>query len=638
MNWDRLAGIVLRRPGRVLAASLLVLVPPALAVPSMRTSLDELSTLPESADSVRGYQALQGSFAPGRIQPLILVVDSRRTIWNDAAFGALDDLTVNLEKVPGVASVRSITRPTEDLAASAASVPGLGDVSALSEGLPRATDGLGRAIDGLERMRDGLREIVAGIPERRAGLREALDGVDAMRSGLDRIIGGVGRIARGVDRAGNGLRRLADEVADPTLASLRAAWGDLRQATTARSDPQYPDLVRHVGRALGAVSGRCPDASGIGPQPPGCPAGQRVEPGYNGLGPTLREIATGLERAEGGLGGVAGGLGRIDDGLAELGSGIEASAPEIERLAAGAQRMIDGLDRIIPGLTRLRKGLAVGTSVAQRAGLLPDPSGDLSLTASLVRAFPSLQRRLALFVGDRGRATRLFVTLEEPAFGRGSLAASRQVREVSRLSVRESPLEDARLMVAGSSAFFADVADFSSRDLRTIVWAVVLGIFLVLALLLRSLIAPLYLVATVLLSFLTTLGLAVIVFQGFLGEPGLVWWLPSFLFVILVALGADYNIFLTSRIREEAGKAPTREAVAKGLAATGHVITSAGLILAGTFAALMAASLDGMVQMGFAATAGILIDTFIVRSLLVPSIAVLVGSWSWWPSARARLP
>jgi len=106
--------------------------------------------------------------------------------------------------------------------------------------------------------------------------------------------------------------------------------------------------------------------------------------------------------------------------------------------------------------------------------------------------------------------------------------------------------------------------------------------------------------------------------------------------VMLVALGADYNIFLTSRIREEAQKTDTREAVGRGLALTGHVITSAGLILAGTFAALMFAPLKGLIQIGFATTIGILLDTFVVRSLMVPSIAVLLGRWNWWPSKRAQ--
>jgi RND superfamily putative drug exporter len=130
----------------------------------------------------------------------------------------------------------------------------------------------------------------------------------------------------------------------------------------------------------------------------------------------------------------------------------------------------------------------------------------------------------------------------------------------------------------------------------------------------------------------------VLVFQGIFGQAGVPWWLPPFLFVLLVALGADYNIFLMSRIREEARTATTADATARGLALTGHVITSAGIILAGTFAALLFAPMKGLQQMGFATTVGILLDTFVVRSLLVPSIATLLGRHNWWPSSRAYAP
>ncbi|MDQ4004892.1 MAG: MMPL family transporter, partial [Actinomycetota bacterium] len=219
-----------------------------------------------------------------------------------------------------------------------------------------------------------------------------------------------------------------------------------------------------------------------------------------------------------------------------------------------------------------------------------------------------------------------------------ALDAADEIREIARLSLRESPLRADSVRVTGASPFFADIEDVTLRDIRVVVFAVILGVFLVLVILLRSLLAPLYLVITVLMSFAATLGLTAFVFQDLLGRDGLVWWLPIFLFVTLVALGADYNIFLMGRIREEATRSDTRSAVAEGLATTGHVITSAGLILAGTFAALLAAPLEGMVQLGFSATVGLLIDTFIVRSLMVPSIAVLVGAASWWPSARAQRP
>lgn len=639
MSWERVANLVVRRPGRVLAACLAVLLPPLAALPAMETTFDELDRLPADADSVRGFRALEGSFEPGAVQPVIVVVESRRTIWEDESFRAIDHLTLSLGKVPGVADVQSVTRPLRGGPdPGRLRDAGLGDLAGVAERLPRATRGLGRAIRGLERIREGLDEIAEGVPGRRAGLEEALEGVRAMREGLGRLDAGLGNVEEGLGEAIGGLRRLADEVADPTLEALRRAWRDLRDTTVARSDPEYPDLVRNVGEALARVSGRCPDATGIGPQPEDCPAGRRVAEGYDGLGPALREVAGGLERARAGIGRIRGGLGEIDDGLARLAGGLEESRPRLDRLASGTRRMVGGLDRIIPGLTRLRRGLAAGGAVLEETGLLPEPSGEMALTASLVDAVPKLKRQLRPLVAGGGTATRLLVTMDGASYEDRSMEGSRRMREVARLSLRETPLEDAAVHVAGSAPFFADVARATGRDFRTVLWAVILGVFLVLALLLRSLVAPFYLILTVLLSFAATLGLTVVVFQLVLGESGLVWWLPIFLFVVLVALGADYNIFLTSRVREEAAHTDTRTAVARGLAATGHVITSAGLILAGTFGALLVSSLEGLVQMGFAASVGILIDTFVVRSLLVPSIAVLAGSASWWPSGRARRP
>lgn len=634
--WRRLAGLVQRHPVRVMAVSLVVLAAPLVALPSMRLSYDLTAELPPESDSVRGLRVLDRSFGAGQVQPVAVVVLSKEDVWSDPAFAAIDDLTVNLEKVPGVADVRSITRPTEGGVSQARLESlGLGGITDLTERLPQAVDGVERAIDGLKRIRDGLERIGESVPSQRAGLQEALDGIARMRDGVSRMLGGIEAIQGGLARGESGARSLADDVATPALQNLQAAWDDLRDETVGRVDPQYDDLARHVGTALGAISGRCPDATGIGPQPADCPAGAPIQPGYDGLRPSLLELAAGLDQASGGIQRIADGLRALDGGLSRLENGLAGSDGSLDRLEEGTGEMIDGLDRIIPGLDRLRRGLAVGTALIEETGLVPDAGDEVALTASLARAFPEIREQLSFFTGRDGRATRLYVTLESTAYAASSMAATKEIRHVARLSLRETPLEDGRVLVTGAAPFFTDVADVSESDLPIVILAVVLGIMVVLALLLRSAVAPFYLVATVLLSFASTLGLTVAVFQGLLHRPGLVWWLPIFLFVILVALGADYNIFLVGRIREEADRMPTRDAVIHGLSATGHVITSAGLILAGTFAALLVAPLGGMVQMGFAATVGILVDTFLVRSLLVPSIAILVGSASWWPSARA---
>jgi RND superfamily putative drug exporter len=138
-------------------------------------------------------------------------------------------------------------------------------------------------------------------------------------------------------------------------------------------------------------------------------------------------------------------------------------------------------------------------------------------------------------------------------------------------------------------------------------------------------------VATVLLNYGATLGITTWIFTAILHQSGMIYMLPIFIFIVLVALGADYNIFLVSRIREEAHQRPLKEAVTHALANTGGVITSCGIILAGTFASLMTSSLQMVMQIGAAIAIGVIIDTFVVRALLVPSIAALLGRWNWWP-------
>ena len=197
--------------------------------------------------------------------------------------------------------------------------------------------------------------------------------------------------------------------------------------------------------------------------------------------------------------------------------------------------------------------------------------------------------------------------------------------------------------VGGEAPALYDISSISADDLVKIVPIAIIAIGLLLALVLRSLVAPLYLIASVGLSYLAALGMAVLVFLKIGGESGLVFFMPFLMFIFLLALGEDYNILIMTRIREEAHRLPLPEAVAQALRTTGTTITSAGLVLAGTFVVLtvVAGSGSGGQQVrdiGLGLTLGILMDTFLVRTLLVPSTVILLGRWNWWPSRLSREP
>jgi putative drug exporter of the RND superfamily len=225
----------------------------------------------------------------------------------------------------------------------------------------------------------------------------------------------------------------------------------------------------------------------------------------------------------------------------------------------------------------------------------------------------------------------LQVTLTDPA----DSAAAEETVVAMRSVLDEVAGTDA--LVGGTTAVNYDTKQASERDNKVVIPLVLAVILVILILLLRSVLAPVLLVGTVVLSYFATLGLSAIAFdlKGFPGEdPSF----PLFAFVFLVALGIDYNIFLMTRVREESKAIGTRPGILKGLTVTGGVITSAGIVLAATFLVLGVLPLVFLQQIGFAVAAGVLIDTFLVRSLLVPALGYDIGSPIWWPSKLRRSP
>ena len=205
-----------------------------------------------------------------------------------------------------------------------------------------------------------------------------------------------------------------------------------------------------------------------------------------------------------------------------------------------------------------------------------------------------------------------------------------------RSAVRAVP--GAGALVGGNTAVNLDWQRASAHDRNVIIPLILAVVFVILGLLLRALVAPLVLTATVVLSFAAALGVSAFFFNHVFGFGGADTSFPLFVFVFLVALGIDYNIFLMTRVREEAIRRDARHGAIIGLAATGGVITSAGFVLAGTFAVLATVPVTFLTELGFAVAFGILLDTIVVRSVLVTALNLDLGRWMWWPSTLARKP
>jgi putative drug exporter of the RND superfamily len=264
------------------------------------------------------------------------------------------------------------------------------------------------------------------------------------------------------------------------------------------------------------------------------------------------------------------------------------------------------------------------------------PSARQLLNGKIPATAYQLYRATANYISPDGRTIQFETGLK--AGDPGTTTAMNAVPSIRAATTRIQDSTGATASAVGGEApALYDISTISNSDLKKIIPIAIVAIGILLALVLRSLVAPLYLIASVGVSYLAALGLSVLIFIKIGGNGGLVFFMPFLMFIFLLALGEDYNILMMTRIREEAHKLPLRQAVAKAIGATGSTITSAGLVLAGSFIVLTVAAGSGsgaseVRDIGFGLALGILMDTFLVRTLLVPSTVVLLGKWNWWPS------
>ena len=416
-----------------------------------------------------------------------------------------------------------------------------------------------------------------------------------------------------------GLQRIAEIQARlakvPNVQSVSSFTGQLAAGGTLSVEKQLADYAKAVGEGAAQLEAALTTPGAA----TSTQAGTQLQQAAQGLlavysylqqlGRQYPEVTTSAdhEKATAALTSIAAAAGVTSAG------GQSTKTPA--ELAAAAPQIVASLKDLGAALTGLQQ------TFAAKPGALMLPDSYLATNATLKNLKTS-------YISADGSASRFQVVLGVGPYAPQALTAVTDLRAAVK--------ELGGGVVEGSSAIVTDLRDASDRDMVRAIIFVLAGILVVLVLLLRALVAPLYLIFTILLSYGATLGIVRVVFSDVLHKPGVTWWVPIFMFVMLVALGMDYNIFLMGRVKEEVAKSGDRAGIRTAVAKTGGIITSAGIIMAGTFAAMMSGSILGLVQIGFAVAVGVLLDTFVVRTALVPAIAVLLGHWSWWPRRPDR--
>ncbi|MCW2652474.1 MAG: putative rane protein MmpL family [Mycobacterium sp.] len=634
--WRRSGIRIVRRPKTHLVASLIVLGFLAGCAGVARYNYDDRKTLPASVESAAGYSAMARHFPLDSIIPEYLFVQSPHDLRNPKALADLEEMARRVSQLPGIAMVRGITRPMGEsleqagLAYQAGEVGGkLNDASQQING---HTNDLNTLTNGADLLATSLGDVRNQVGQAVAGVRGLVDALTFLQNqfGGGQTFNDIDNAAKLVSSMQTLGATLGVNIAEvnATVGSVGPILTALDASPTCATDPACVDSRSQLQR-LYAVrnSGTFDKVADLARQLQSTQATQTLESTAQGLRQGLNTAANAMRSLAGAdPGGVPSRLATLQQGAGQLADGSR-------RLADGVQQLVEQTKKMGAGL-----GDASGFLLAMKYDASSPSMAGFYIPPQLLTQ-DDFKKAAGIFISPDGHAARYLVQTKLNPFSVAAMDQVNSITDTARNSQPNTALADAKISMAGISPGLRDTRDYYNQDERFIVIATVIIVLLILIALLRSIVAPLYLICSVVISYLSALGIGVIVFQFILGQE-LHWSVPGLTFIILVAVGADYNLLLISRIRDESPHG-VRFGVIRTVGSTGAVITSAGLIFAASMFGLLFASISMMVQAGFVLGMGILLDTFLVRTVTVPAIAALVGRANWWPArspARLRSP
>lgn len=517
-----------------------MLIVAAITIPLLLTYDNDLSfntvdEIDSNKESVKGLNLISAAFGEGDSLPVQVLLKKDTSVVKEGEVTYLEAISRDLEKVAGVKSVRTVTRPTGEL---------LEDLYVDHQ--------IALLADGLNEANAGIQEIRLGLATIQYHLRDAANQLPSSGGSG----GGLLRAASGIEQINGQLEQIA---------------GGLQQ---------------------------------------GLPAAQAAG-GLDALGAELGKISSGIAGAGTQINQSGSQIGSLKGGLKELGGGVKASKDGLAEVTTGLQKIADMLDDM-------------GDTKSVRDTGLYIPAG--TLTGEEFK--PVIDR----YTFDDGKGVLMEVILTENPYSRGAIETVHDIKQTVKRSVIGTPFEEADIAFSGISSMNSDLNDISSADFTRTVTVMLIGLFVVLFVLFRSAIMPLYMIGSLLLTYYTAISITELIFVNGLGYDGVSWAVPFFGFIMLIALGVDYSIFLLDRFREESIRGlKIKEALMYSMAKMGTVIITAAVILAGTFGAMMPSGVLSLVQIATIVISGLLLYGLIILPLLIPAITVSFGRGVWWP-------
>ncbi|MGI1806066.1 MMPL family transporter [Exiguobacterium sp. TDN 0502] len=414
---------------------------------------------------------------------------------------------------------------------------------------------------------------------------------------------------------------------------LKQVADGMKKATAGLGDVQSG--LTTVEENLNGITGQLPagDAASSGASQL-----QQAADGLGQINQQLTQVGQGLQstqnipQAVGTLNALSGQLSQVQAGINQAASGIASQGEQAGQLGSGLTQLADGVGQANEGLSNIESGLGDIQDLLTEMGQATSIRGTGVFVPKETLSDKDFKPAIDRYAIDQQTGLKFEVILEDDPYSPKAIETVAAIKKTTANTVKGTPFEDSTVAYGGISSVNSDLNDTSKSDFKRTVTVMLISLFVILAIMFRSLIMPLFMIGSLLLTYYTSMSIAELIFVNGLGYDGISWAVPFFGFVMLIALGIDYSIFLLDRFREETIKGlDTKEAMFLSMKKMGSVIITAAIILAGTFGAMMPSGVLSLVQIATIVITGLLLYGLIVLPLLIPAITVSFGKGVWWP-------
>ncbi|MGF7048663.1 RND superfamily putative drug exporter [Paenibacillus sp. DS2015] len=684
--WGAAGKFSLKRPWAALLIVAIV-VTPFLVTYDGKLSFNSLDEIGDHYESVEAFNIISDSFGPGESLPGQIVIKNDDRMDTTEYMALAEEISREVEKVSGVAGVRSLTRPTGDVIEDFQIPKQLGTLSnGLGEGgkgidqiqtglaeasrqlsdnepkLQEAVSSTGKLSEGTGKLKDGIRELGVGLSKIQNGIKDGSMGAGELKKGLEtakesavqlakaneQLLASYGTIEKGISAFDDGLKQIEQQMngvafglnqLDASFTSLEVSYPELLQDTDYLT---IKGTVTETGKGALALSAGITKMSSQFEQVTAglikanqgyaeVSAGQTaLSKGFDQFISGMGKLESGLIQAADGQGEIVGQVPQLEKGLSDLQNGQEQLQDGFGQLTGQISELTEGLDQSAEGLSQISGGITTAQQFLTQIEDAPDQefSGwyipeEILKNADFTQVFDT-------YLSPQRKVMTLDVIFAENPYGTEAIGSIEEIHNAVNRAVVGTKLENAEIAIHGVTSTFADLQQISNEDYKRTVTLMLVGIFIILVIMLRSIIMPLYLIGSLVLTYFTALGVTEAIFVNMLGYTGISWVTPFFGFVMLMALGVDYSIFLMDRFNENKSW-NVQDSILHAMRNMGTVILSAAVILSGTFASMYPSGVLSMLQIATVVLVGLGLYSLLMLPFFVPVMVKIFGRANWWP-------